>query len=163
MASVVTRRLSQSREEWLQCAVGYLARADRTVAQVERFLRSKGATPTQAKQTIDRLSGLRYLDDCSYATRWVESRLLRKPMGRERLKAELLAKGLEEAMVGSVIDQALQAIDEEALARRALHSWHSGRRALPSQAAQYLRRRGFEEETIARIIRGSTDTEGRDA
>lgn len=159
----MTSRLSQSRQDWLRCAVGYLARADRTAAQVERFLRGKGATPTQAKQTIDRLSDLRYLDDRSYATRWVETRLARKPMGRERLRAELLAKGLEESMVGRVVDQALQAVDEEALARRALRSWPRGRRVLPSRAVQYLRRRGFEEETIARIIRGSTDSEGREA
>ncbi|MCS6294228.1 MAG: RecX family transcriptional regulator, partial [Nitrospira sp.] len=82
-----------SPEEWMHLAVRYLARWDRTVIQVEQFLLSKGASAPQAKQTISRLSDLRYLDDRAYAGRWVESRLARQPMGRERLLAELQAKG----------------------------------------------------------------------
>ena len=163
MASVVKRRVPQSPEEWVQCALRYLVRVDRTVAQVERFLMSKGASATQAQRTIDRLSDLRYLDDRAYARRWVEGRLARKPMGRERFKAELLAKGVAEALVDGAIGEVLQAVDEEALAWRAFHLWPNGRRALPRQTAQYLRRRGFEEETIERIIRGCTDTQGSDA
>lgn len=154
----------QSSEQWLQCAVRYLARFDRTTAQVERFLASKGASPTQARHTIDRLSDLRYLDDLAYARRWVETRLARRPMGRERLKAELSAKGVAEALADEAIHEALQAMDEESLARLSLRSWkRKRRRVLPGQAAQHLRRRGFEEDTIERIIRGSTDTEGCDA
>jgi regulatory protein len=159
----VKRSIRQSPEEWLQSAVRYLARFDRTAAQVERFLTSKGASPDQARQTIGRLFDLRYLDDRAYASRWVETRLARRPMGRERLKAELMAKGVAEALADSAIGEALQAVDEEALARRAFRSWRKGRRALPRQAAQYLRRRGFEEETIERIIRASRNIEGSDA
>ena len=62
------------------------------------------------------------------------------------------------------IREALHVMDEETLARLALRSYErKGRRILPGQAAQHLRRRGFEEDTIERIIRGRTDTEGRDA
>lgn len=157
------RHVSQSPEEWLQCAVRYLARFNRTAAQVERFLTSKGASPAQVRKTIGRLSDLRYLDDRAYASRWVETRLARRPMGRERLKAELMAKGVAEALADSIIGEALQAVDEESLARRAFRLWRNGRRVLPRQAAQYLRRRGFEEETIERIIPGSMNTEGSDA
>jgi regulatory protein len=159
----VKRRVRHSQEEWLQRAVRYLARFDRTAAQVERFLTSKGASPAQARQTISRLFDLRYLDDHAYASRWVETRLARRPMGRERLKVELMAKGVAEALADITIGEALQAVDEEALARLAFRSWRNRRQALPGQAAQYLRRRGFDEETIERIIRGSMNTEGSDA
>ncbi len=125
---------------------------------------SKGASPSEARHATDRLSGLRYLDDLAYARRWVETRLARRPMGRERLKAELSAKGVAEALAEEAIREALHAMDEETLARLALRSYErKGRRILPGQAAQHLRRRGFEEDTIERIIRGSTDTEGCDA
>ena len=67
-----------SPEPWLHLAVRYLARRDRTIAQVEQFLRSKGASPAQARQTVGRLSDLRYLNDRAYAGRWVESRLARR-------------------------------------------------------------------------------------
>ncbi|WP_455388471.1 regulatory protein RecX [Petrachloros mirabilis] len=157
------RRVRQSPEMWLERAVRYLARFDRTAAQVERFLTSKGASPAQARQTIGRLLDLRYLDDRACASRWVETWLARRPMGRERLKAELLAKGVAEALADKTIGEALQAVDEEALARRAFGSWRNRRQALPGQAAQYLRRRGFDEETIERIIDWSRSTEGSDA
>jgi regulatory protein len=133
--------------------VRYLARHDRTRAQVEEFLKSKGASPAQVKQIIGRLHDLRYLDDHAYAERWVESRLARKPMGRERLKAELLATGVEEALAEQVIDRALPENGEEALARRVLRMrQYKGRRLLPLQAARLLRQRGFSEDTVDRIM-----------
>ncbi|MGA6828382.1 regulatory protein RecX [Nitrospira sp. NS4] len=152
-----------SPDEWMHLAVRYLARWDRTVAQVEQFLRSKGASPAQARQIIGRLSDLRYLNDRAYAERWVESRLTRRPMGRERLKAELQAKGIGEAVADEAIGTSLQEVDEEALARRALKArQRNGRRVTPVQAVRLLRQWGFEEETIDRIIGARSEREGSD-
>jgi len=145
----------------MHLAVRYLARWDRTVAQVEQFLLSKGASTAQAKQTIGRLSDLRYLDDRAYAGRWVESRMARQPMGRERLSAELQAKGIGEAVAEGAVREALREIDEETLARRALKSWQrKGRRVTALQAVRLLRQWGFEEETIERTIRARFGHEG---
>ncbi len=136
----------------MNLAVRYLARWDRTVAQVEQFLRDKGASPAQAKQTIVRLSDLRYLNDRAYAERWVESRLARQPMGRERLKAELQAKGIADAVADGAIGEALRGVDEEVLARRALKArQRRGIRLTLAQALRLLRQWGFEEETIDRM------------
>ena len=137
----------------MNLAVRYLARWDRTVAQVEQFLRDKGASPAQVKQTIGRLSDLRYLNDRAYAERWVESRLARRPMGRERLKAELQAKGIADTVADGAIRKALHGVDEEALARRALKArQRGGQRLTPMQALRLLRQWGFEEETIDRMM-----------
>ena len=150
-----------SSEEWLHLAVRYLARWDRTVAQVEQFLLSKGASAAQTKQTISRLSDLRYLDDRAYAGRWLESRLTRQAMGRERLLAELQAKGIGEAVAEAAVQEALREIDEETLARRALNAWQrKGRRVTALQAVRLLRQWGFEEETIERTIRARFGHEG---
>lgn len=144
----------------MHLAVRYLARWDRTVAQVEQFLRDKGASPAQTKQTIGRLSDLRYLNDRAYAERWVENRLARRPMGRERLKAELQAKGIADAVADGAIRVVLRGIDEETLARRALKARQRGGQQLtPIQALRLLRQRGFEEETIDRMMGGRTDRE----
>ena len=116
----MTRRIPQSGDEWFHRAVRYLARFDRTAAQVERFLTSKGAPAAQVKQVMTRLSAHRYLDDRAYAARWVESTLARRPMGRDRLKRELLARGLGESLADDAIIEGLQGLDEETLARRAL-------------------------------------------
>jgi regulatory protein len=138
----------------MDLAVRYLARWDRTVAQVEQFLLHRGASPTQSQHVIGRLSDLRYLDDQAYAERWIERRLARHPMGRARLKAELKARGIAESLADEVTDRLVQAANEEDLARRALKTkQRKGRRYKLAQAVRLLRQWGFEEETIARIIR----------
>ena len=152
----MTRRIPQSGDEWFRRAVRYLARFDRTAAQVERFLTSKGASAAQVRQVMTRLSAHRYLDDRAYATRWVESTLARRPMGRDRLKRELLARGLGESLADDAIIEGLQGLDEETLARRALRLKGRDRASVPRQrSASLLRQRGFGEDTIERIIRDS--------
>jgi regulatory protein len=149
----VKRRIPQSGDEWFHRAVRYLARFDRTAAQVERFLTSKGASRAQVKQVISRLSALRYLDDRAYAARWVETTLTRRPMGRDRLKSELMAKGLAETLADDAIVDGLDGMDEEALARRALRLKGRGDGRTPLQrTVSLLRERGFREETIERIM-----------
>lgn len=155
------RPAPSSSEEWLHLAVRYLARWDRTVAQVEQFLLSKGASASQAKHTVGRLSDLRYLDDRAYAERWIESRLARQPVGRERLLAELQGKGIGEVVAGGAVQNALRETDEETLARRALKAWQrKGRQVTALQAIRLLRQWGFEEETIERTIRARFGHEG---
>lgn len=140
---------------WLHLAVRYLAGRDHTVAQVERFLRIKGASSVQAKQTIGRLSDLRYLNDRAYAERWIENRMARHPMGRQRLKAELQARGVAEAVAESAIRKAFREGDEESWARRLLQArMGQGRRLTAIQALRLLRQRGFGEETIERMMTG---------
>jgi regulatory protein len=136
--------------------VRYLARFDRTAAQVERFLTSKGAPPSQVKQAITRLFAHKYLDDRAYAARWVESILARRPMGRERVKSELMARGLGESLAEVAIVEGLRGVDEESLARKALRLKGRGRGPVPRRrTVSFLRQRGFAEETIERIIRDS--------
>ncbi|MBH0206468.1 MAG: regulatory protein RecX [Nitrospira sp.] len=140
-------------DRWMSLAIRYLARWDRTSAQVEQFLLRKGAAPAQIQQTIGRLSDLRYLNDGAYAERWIEIRLARRPMGRERLEAELLLKGVPEPVAGRAIREALRDLDEDTLARRVLAVIRRrGRQLTPAQSVRLLRQRGFEEETIDRMI-----------
>jgi regulatory protein len=161
---VKKRPAPSTSEEWMQVAVRYLARWDRTVAQVEQFLLSKGASALQAKQAIRRLSDLRYLDDRAYAERWIESRLARQPMGRERLLAELQGKGIQEALAEKAVQDALRGIDEETLAWQALKSWQrKGRRVPLLQAVRLLRQWGFGDEAIERTMRDRFEHEGLDA
>ena len=144
---------STKSDQWMSLAVRYLARWDRTAAQVERFLLGKGASPAQIKETIARLFDLGYLNDGAYAERWIETCLARRPMGRERLEAELLFKGVPEAVAGLAIRAALRDLDEDTLARRALAVLQrTGRQLTPAQSVRLLRQRGFDEETIDRML-----------
>lgn len=77
-------------------------------------------------------------------------------MGAARIKAELLAKGIAEDVAGEVIAEVFREGDEERLARRALHAKpRHGSRLTPAQSARLLRQRGFDEETIDRMVRAT--------
>ncbi len=85
-------------------------------------------------------------------------------MGRERLRAELLARGITESLANRAIREALRGVDEEALARRALRVKQGrGSRLGCVRAARLLRQRGFEQETIDRIIGSRGQSMGIDA
>ena len=144
---------SSSPDDVLRLAVRFLAYRDRTTAQVEQFLTSRGVLPLQAKQAIRRLSDLRYLDDVAYAQRWVERRLTARPMGQERLRAELQAKGVADSLAAQVVADAFRAVDEETLAYRVLKATQRrGRRLTSTQVGHLLHQRGFTEETIDHIM-----------
>ncbi|HET8721579.1 MAG TPA: regulatory protein RecX [Nitrospira sp.] len=147
----MNRRIPQSGDQWFRRALQYLARFDRTTDQVRRFLAAKGAPPSSIAQVISRLSALKYLDDRAYAARWIEATLARRPMGYDRLKNELMAKGVAERLAHEAIVEGLEGLDEETLARRALQLKGGGRRP-HRRMVSLLRQRGFAEELIERII-----------
>jgi len=137
-------------------AVRFLAKRDRTIAQVEQFLRSKGVSSLQITRAIHRLSDLKYLNDHVYAQRWADKRLAIRPMGEERLKAELQAKGISETVAARVTAEILHDIDEKVLARRAIQAaQRRDRRLTLPRMVRLLRQRGFSEETIDRMIEES--------
>lgn len=145
--------ISSSPDDVLRLAVRFLAHRDRTVAQVQLFLTSRGVSPLQAKHAIRRLSDLHYLDDAAYAQRHVEKRLASRPMGQERLKAELRAKGIDDRLAERVVANVFREMDEEAVAQRALKSaQRHGRKLTSMQVARLLHQRGFTETTIDHII-----------
>jgi regulatory protein len=152
------RATPTSLDEVIQLAVRFLAQRDRTVAQVERFLLSRGIVSSHIEQAIRRLTDLRYLDDLAYAQRWVERRLADKPMGQERLKAELQAKGISDGLAERALTEAFHRHGEEIFARRAVEAlFRQGRRLGPVHIARFLHQRGFSDEVIDRMM---TEFEG---
>jgi regulatory protein len=101
-----------------------------------------------------------YLDDAAFARGWVESRAPRG-YGPARLRAELRARGvaapLIEAALAAVGEREEQLATARALARRRLPGFQRGR---PERAAvrlrDYLLRRGFGTEVVARVVRETT-------
>ena len=148
-------------DRWVRLAVRYLAVCDRTCAQVRHYILRKGARQDQVEQVVARLSDLRYLDDRAFAERWVARRMADRPMGRERLKYELDIRGVEDSIAESTIGRAFETTDEEQLARSALDAaQRRGRCVTPIQAVSFLRRRGFGEGTIGRMMEQCIGNEG---
>ena len=74
-------------------------------------------------------------------------------MGQERLKAELLAKGISDGMATRVLTDTFRNVSEERLARRALEiAYRHGRRLQLSQLVRLLHQRGFREDVIESMM-----------
>ncbi|MBK9306171.1 MAG: regulatory protein RecX [Nitrospira sp.] len=147
------RTTLSSPDDAFRLAIRFLAHRDRTTVQVEQFLTSRGVSSLRAKQAIRRLSELRYLDDAAFARRYAEKRLASRPVGLERLKAELQAKGIADRLADQVVADAFRTVNEDTLAHRVLKAaQRRGRRLTPTQAGRLLHQRGFAEETIDHIM-----------
>lgn len=149
----VTDKASPSPDRWLQLGVRALARSDRTTAQIERMLAAKGASLSQVRAAVRRLTSLRYLDDEAFATRWADRRLARMPMGRARLEEELLATGCPEHIVQATLRAIYRKVSERDLAMQVVMM---AGRAASAQAlgrlARLLSQRGFDEDTIETVM-----------
>ena len=134
-------------------ALRFLARQDRTEAQVRSYLGRKGAAASDIKEVVHHLLKCGYLDDAVYALRWARARLIRRPMGRERLESELIGQGIARTLVSRTLKQVFEERPESCLARNLL-ARRSGSRTPPSgaRAAALLRRHGFAEDTIEHVI-----------
>jgi regulatory protein len=149
----VTGKAAQSPDEWLQLAVRALARSDRTTAQIERLLAAKGASLSQIRASVRRLTSLRYLDDVAFAARWADRRLARMPMGRARLQEELLATGCPEPLVHATLRATYRKISERELAMQLVTM--AGRTTSAQtlgRLARLLCQRGFDEDTIETVM-----------
>lgn len=145
-----------SMERLEAAALRYLAHRERHEEQVKAYLARAGASLTQIRTVLSRFRRLGYLDDKAYARRWVAARLQRRPMGRARAEAELLAKGFGQALVRETLDDVYRDEDEGRLARALLRqrlARHADGR--PRGQAALLRRHGFSEDTIEDVLGAS--------
>jgi regulatory protein len=148
-----TIEAASSSDRWLQLAVRALGRCDRTTAQIERLLAAKGASPSQIRTAVRRLTSLRYLDDAAFAARWADRRLARMPMGSVRLQEELLATGCSEHIVRTTLRATYSKMSEKDLAMRVVSiAGRTNSQRSPSRIARLLSQRGFDEDTIETVM-----------
>ncbi|MGH7205587.1 MAG: regulatory protein RecX [Nitrospiraceae bacterium] len=148
------RSLSSVVDPTEQAALRYLARRDRTEAQMRAYLTRLGVSSAHVGSVIKRLVEQGYLDDERYALRWASARLARHPMGRERLEAELIGQGLDRDKTERALEQAYGGRSERDLALALLRRKYDVRNPVSrSGGSSLLRRYGFTEETIEAVLR----------
>jgi regulatory protein len=127
-----------------QAAVRYLARRDRTEAQIRTYLDRIGASPAQIRRLIAKFYRMGYLDDHAYARRWARNRIARRPMGRERLELELRGQGLDASIIAAAVEELYAETSERELALKLVEAG--------GMTPGLLRRRGFSEDTIETLF-----------
>jgi regulatory protein len=126
----------------------------RSEAEVRQRLQRAGHSRETTDRVIERLRRTGDLDDGAFARAWVENRMTFRPRGAVMLRAELRRKGV----APGAIDNALSGLDESEAAwiaaQRAARGWtHLEDDDRRRKVYAYLRRRGFDHETIRLVLR----------
>jgi len=140
-------------------ALKILKRRDYFTAELQRRLERKDFSPEAVGRAVARCSEMRYLDDRRLAARFAQLRGPARGWGPNRIRAELIARGVEESIAGEasrISGEVFEAALGTALRRaenRARAGWWAtgeGRARMVSS----LIRRGFEPEEARRAVEG---------
>lgn len=144
-------------------ALNYLSYRPRSTWEVERNLKKKGVEEPVIEAVVTRLARAGLLDDREFARYWVDNRTRFNPRGFRGLRHELRQRGVSR----EIIDEALQALDEEAAARKAVEA--GIRRLSNAEPADfrrklqgYLARRGFSYAVIKPLVQEKLEERQRD-
>ena len=143
-------------------ALDYISRAMKTEKQVKDYLCLKGFDALAAERAVEKLKEYKYADDLQFAALYVEMNGRQK--GARRIKAELLQKGIDETKA----EQALLMLSEErssesaaALADKFMRGKANDFKNLV-RLSRFLAARGFDYETINKIVDGRKNEHDRD-
>ena len=89
----------------LDAAYRFLARRDRTVAEVRERLEAQEIDAEVVDEAVAELTRQGYLDDARYAHRFAEDRRTIDAWGAERIERRLLAVGVEPALIAAAIGE----------------------------------------------------------
>ena len=139
-----------------QKSLDYLSVRNRTSREVGKYLAKKGFSAHLARETITGLEKAGYLDDSRYAVSYVQARLKSKVIGKNLLKKELQARGIDRETVKKTLaaPECGEAKYEEIfrLAEKKLAALEGKKNRL-HKVSHFLGRRGFDYELIQKIIR----------
>lgn len=135
-----------------EMALKKLARRSYSCAEIKERLLLSGAAEDEAADVIEKLLSLGYLNDIALAQELYDYYTLKKPCGPLLLRSKLKAKGLEQEVIGLI----MQAYDDELEAKIAhnLASKYLRGEKVPTldSLARYLQRKGFHEDIIQTTI-----------
>jgi regulatory protein len=140
-------------EKAYERALDFLSYRPRSEHEVRRRLRRRNLDEEVIEETIARLRKAGLVDDAAFARYWVENRMQFKPRGGRVLRHELRQRGV----APEIVDQAIEGLDEEAVARRVAragaHRYRDlARRDFQRKLGAYLARRGFSYGVIKPLV-----------
>lgn len=145
-----------------------LSYRNRCEKELHEALQKSGFEEETVAAVLAECKRQRYLDDASFARAFIQSRIRNRPMGRERLALELKQKGIEAETLQEALDEVITTDAGVALADQLAEKQRKKLATQPARKAQqkladFLRRRGFDWETIQatqlwkELGRGSSD------
>jgi regulatory protein len=137
-------------------ALHFLGYRARSRLEIRRKLVQKGYEPELVEETLQGLARSGLIDDAEFSRSWVRLRTAGRPMGPNRIAAELRQKGIEREL----IDEALEPVDPEtelglalAVGRRKVEQLRSEDvRSARQKLGAALMRRGFSWDVCSKAL-----------
>jgi regulatory protein len=117
----------------------------------------KGVSPEVTSHVYDRLQQKGYIDDESFTRYWVENRHVKKGISQRKLTAELRSKGVDPAIISSVMLPSQRSDADEI---QKIIAKKKSRYPDESKLVQYLMRQGFRYDDIKEALSQESDEEG---
>ena len=138
-------------------ALDYIAYQARTEQEVRRKLARKGFPEPVVDEAVARMHELGYLDDAAYARAYARGRLAGRGHGPQRIRADLLRRGVAPKTIDAVLDELVERDDlREAALRHGRKRWlrlaaepdpYKRRKKL----SDFLVRRGYDYDLVREV------------
>lgn len=143
----------QNYKSALTKAYRLLSYRSRSEKELHEALKKSGFDEETMAAVLAECKRQRYLDDAGFARAFIQSRIRNRPMGRERLTLELKQKGIAAEIIQTTLDEVFTVEIIVALADQLAEKQRKKLAAQPARKARqkladFLRRRGFDWETI---------------
>ena len=149
-------------ERLLGAAIRFVSFRPRTKKEFREFChktlkRHHTTAPLVIEKVLARLTELGYVDDLKFVEWWVGQRRAFKPKGTRVISMELRAKGIPKDVIDTYMASVSEDSDEYLLAQKAVARKVALWKTLPAIAQKkklydFLSRRGFDSETVARVV-----------
>jgi len=159
---VARRREKEDSKPASSCAdkaLDLLARRPHFEAELRAKLVRRSYEEDQVEEVLERLRERHLLDDRRLAMNFVEQQRGERPVGRRRLLAELVRRGVETGLAEEAVSSISQE-DDEAAARSAAARWWKRGGGERAALARHLERRGFGARAILAVLDEAAEGSG---
>jgi regulatory protein len=151
-------------ESCKDAALRLLSYCPRSIKEISDRLNKKGFSADTIENVISALKKAGYLDDLKFAKDRIDSKLRKNPVSKNIIRAQLALRGIDEPVIDEALSGFEEAFDEYKIARDILEKHLKSLKDLePDKALKrlypYLRKQGFSEEVIEKILREKFNVE----
>ncbi len=159
-------KLAEEETRAKNIAINYLSYRKRSSKEIMEHLTRKGFTRECAENVTHHFQAARMIDDLEFARAFVRDRLKRKPIGKELIRNQLIAKGIKSSMTDMVLAElislqsqqtsALEAAKRKIkLTQRSKINFNEEKRK--KNLLDFLLRRGFSYEIAIKTVHSTLD------
>ena len=155
--TIQTVLFEEERVRARQKALSLLAYRARSKAEIRDRLSQKGYDQNVTDSIVRDLERAGLLNDSAFASAYVQTRMIQKPMGKRLLIRELLDKGISEPLALQAVEERYESVTEPDVALSLIKPrLERYRREKPDavrrRISDLLKRRGFDWDVIGEVM-----------